>query len=249
MNVVFLAWQDPIDRRWLPVGKLAFDGTVYRFVYTKGAEESENFVPFGRMTDLRVAYESNELFPLFSNRLLSESRPEYGQVLRWLNLEGHEHDPLAILALTGGQRETDSLEIFPCPEPADDGQYHIHFFAHGIRHLPQESVKRIGNLRHDDKLFLMSDFQNPYDPFALALRTDDPAILAGYCPRYLTEDVHTLLQQCSLDIADVAVERVNLDAPLQLRMLCSMTTCWPSEFRPCSGELYTPLAFEVSSSS
>lgn len=248
MNAVFLAWQDPLERRWLPVGKLTFGGDVYEFVYTKGAEQSPNFVPFGRMTDLRVAYESRELFPLFSNRLLSQSRPEYQQVLKWLNLEGRAHDPLALLALTGGHRETDSLEVFPCPKPDDQGQYHIHFFAHGIRHLPQEAVKRLDSLQSGERLFLMLDFQNPYDPFALALRTDDPAALAGYCPRYLTEDVQTLLQECGADFASVAVERVNLEAPLQLRLLCSMTTCWPADFRPCSGELYQPLASGVSTS-
>ena len=36
----YLAWQDAEDRRWLPVGRLSFDGHVYRFVYTKGAEQS-----------------------------------------------------------------------------------------------------------------------------------------------------------------------------------------------------------------
>ena len=38
MKTLYLAWQDPEDRRWLPVGRLNFDGHVYRFVYTKGAE-------------------------------------------------------------------------------------------------------------------------------------------------------------------------------------------------------------------
>jgi hypothetical protein len=245
MNAVFVAWQDPADRRWLPVGKLTFDGTVYQFVYTKGAQKSHNFIPFGRMTDLHAAYESHELFPLFSNRLLPESRPEYQQVLKWLNLEGQEHDPLALLGRTRGLRETDSLEVFPCPQPDDNGQYHIHFFAHGIRHLPQQTVDRLDVLQDGETLFLMSDFQNPYDPFALALRTNDPATLVGYCPRYLARDMHVLLQQCGPDIAEVAVERVNSDAPLQLRLLCSMTTCWPDGFRPCSDDLYEPLASDV----
>ena len=35
MKTLYLAWQDPEDRRWLPVGRLSFDGHVYRFVYTK----------------------------------------------------------------------------------------------------------------------------------------------------------------------------------------------------------------------
>ena len=36
MKTLYLAWQDPKDRRWFPVGRLSFDGEVYQFVYTKG---------------------------------------------------------------------------------------------------------------------------------------------------------------------------------------------------------------------
>ena len=64
---VYLAWQDPQTRRWLPVGQLSRDGEEFRFVYTKGAEASERFQPFGRMTDLNAVYVGRELFPLFAN--------------------------------------------------------------------------------------------------------------------------------------------------------------------------------------
>jgi hypothetical protein len=74
MKTLYLAWQDPEGRRWLPVGRLSFDGHVYRFVYTKGAKQSPRFVPFGAMRDLHVVYESAVLFPLFANRLLSKTR-------------------------------------------------------------------------------------------------------------------------------------------------------------------------------
>src|SRR5262245_35563081 len=30
MKTLYLAWQGPEDRRWLPVGRLSFDGHVYR---------------------------------------------------------------------------------------------------------------------------------------------------------------------------------------------------------------------------
>lgn len=35
------------------------------------------------MEKLEQVYESNDLFPLFKNRLLKESRPEYEAYLRW----------------------------------------------------------------------------------------------------------------------------------------------------------------------
>ena len=67
MKTVYLAWQEPKDRGWFPVGRLSFDGNVYQFVYTKGALKSPNFIPFGRMLNLRDVYVSKELFPLFAN--------------------------------------------------------------------------------------------------------------------------------------------------------------------------------------
>jgi hypothetical protein len=88
---------------------------------------------------------------------------------------------------------------------------------------------------------LMLDPQNPYDPSAVTLRTADPALLIGYCPRFLTVDVLHLLQTVPATV-HVAVERVNRDAPLQLRLLCSLTADWPDSFQPCSDTLYEPLA-------
>jgi hypothetical protein len=245
MDTLFLAWQDPEDRRWLPVGRLTFHRSVYQFVYTNGALESPRFIPFGGMTDLRVTYESDQLFPLFANRLLSKSRPEYRKFLDWLNVRDDQDDPLALLALTGGLRETDCLELFPCPRPTGNNEYHIHFFIHGIRHLPEEAIRRIDELRKRDRLFLLQDLQNAYDPFALALRAADPPTFLGYCPRYLAEDIVALLSGYGPDAAQVHVERVNREAPLQLRVLCEMTSCWPSDFRPCSGALYEPLVSRV----
>jgi hypothetical protein len=241
MNTLFLAWQDPQNRRWFPVGRLTFNGSVYHFVYTKGAEASPHFIPFGMMRHLHVTYESDQLFPLFSNRLLSKARPEYRKFLHWVNIREDEDDPLALLARTEGLRETDSLEVFPRPERTNDNEYHVHFFVHGIRHLPQEAIDRVHALKEKDRLFLMQDLQNPYDPFALALRTADPPTFVGYCPRYLAEDVHTLLEKCASEVVRINVERVNREAPLQLRVLCDITSCWPASFRPCSGEMYEPL--------
>ena len=39
----------------------------------------------------------------------------------------------------------------------------------------------------------------------------------------------------------VAVERVKLDAPIQFRLLCSLSAKWTDDFKPCSGDLYQPI--------
>lgn len=181
---VFLAWQDPQTRAWLPVGQLSRDGDDYRFVYTKGAAVSERFKPFGRMTDLNSVYVGRELFPLFANRLLPKSRPEYRDFLSWLGVDEDSVDELELLWRSGGERATDTLQVVPCPEPSADGQYRVEFFSHGIRHLLQEARERIARLAPGERLYLMQDLQNEWDNMALMLRTGDPINVLGYCPRF-----------------------------------------------------------------
>jgi hypothetical protein len=241
MTVLYVAWQDPKDRQWIPVGRLSCDGDVYRFVYTKGAQQSPNFLPFGGMLDLTTVYESQELFPLFANRLLAKTRPEYPRFLDWVDVEQGHDDPLVLLARIGGMRETDSLAIFPCPAPQPDGTYLMHFFCHGIRYLPPHAIETIDKCSPGDRLLLMPDPQNPFDRYALALRTASAAMIVGYCPRYLSRDFLTVLEADPAQ-THVVVERVSRDAPIQLRLFCRMTAPWPAQFQPCSEESYLPLA-------
>jgi hypothetical protein len=88
----------------------------------------------------------------------------------------------------------------------------------------------------------MPDPQNRHDTYAVALRTDDPVMIVGYCPRYLSQDFLSLLKTGTPDTPEVVVERVNKDAPMQLRLLCSFRTPWPAGFEPCSDEEYEVLA-------
>jgi hypothetical protein len=243
MKILYLDWQDPHSRQWIPVGKLSAEDGIYRFVYTKGAVLSENFIRFGFMQDLHEVYRSRDLFPLFANRLISRKRPEYRDFLRWLDLVEEEADPLVLLARTEGVRETDSLTVFPCPEPDKEGKYVVHFFSHGLRHLSEDARVRINTLRPGDRLYLLPDPQNPHDDYAIALRTGDPATIVGYCPRYISRDFLEILKSKS-DAVSVSVKRVNTDAPIQLRLLCTLTADWPEKFRPCSSDYYQEIAHE-----
>ncbi len=137
---LFVAWQDPT---WYPVGQVVSQGNQFFFVYTKGAldaHQTGRFHSLPSFPDFHRIYVSDELFPLFSNRSLRQSRPEYKQYLEWLSVPECEADPFAILARSGGQRVTDTLEIFPAPAKSDTGHYEIHFLVHGLSHMPEESV-------------------------------------------------------------------------------------------------------------
>ena len=242
---LYLAWQDPTNRSWCPVGILTSseDGT-YRFVYTKGAQTSKNFVPFAGMEDLYYVHESSGLFPLFSNRLLSDSRPEYGKMLKWLNIDVTEskNNLLDMLAMTEGIRATDTFEVFRCPSKNITGQYEVDFFSHGLRHATKRRIERVNSLTKGERLFLALDMQNKYDECAMALRTDDPVEFVGYCPRYLSRDFRKLLEKNKPLEVHVTVERVDAEAPLNLRLLCKLVAPWPDGFQPCSDDNYKPLA-------
>jgi len=237
VRALYVAWRpsEP-SMGWRPVGRLECVGAVYRFRYTKGAGKG-GFRPFAGMPDLHATYTSAELFPIFANRLLSKSRPEYVEFLRWGAFEGDTPpDPLSILGVTEGLRQTDAIEVFPCPHPDANGCFSNKFFLHGIRWLPKASLDRIAKIDSGEALKLMLDVQNHDDPKAVGLRTEIDRTLIGYFPRYLAHDVWQLLHRCDVSFMHVTVDRVNATAPLQNRVLCQLRACWPEGFRPCSTE-------------
>jgi hypothetical protein len=214
-RLLFLAWQDPVGRTWFP--------------------------------DIQSMYESDELFPLFQNRLLPKSRPEYKSMLKWLSVAETQDDPVAILARSGGQRATDTFEVFPCPEPTSEGTYQTHFLLHGLSHMPKEAANRALSLHPGESLLVMRDFQNPNDELALALRTAEAypgdVHIVGYCPRYLRNDLLTLMESGLGDNSpQVTVVRVNPDpAPIQYRVLCRAEMRWGVGFEPYSEEQFRPI--------
>jgi len=245
-KTLFLAWQDPIRRYWFPIGRLTFDGSIYQFVYTQGVKEAEEesaFKPLLSFPRLNEVYTSTHLFPVFANRLMSRSRPDYSSFIEWLNIPNNENDPITILARSGGERETDTLAVFSCPEVDEQRHYNLYFFLHGLRHLPTSAIERINQLESGDKLWLAHEFQNSYDSQALILNTENHHIV-GYCPRYLLAEIFELLRQ-NLNL-EVRVEHVNKYlTPLQFRLLCKMSVNCREDFRPFSGSQYQPLIAEM----
>ena len=234
---------DSAQGGWSPIGRLDFNDGAYRFVYTKGARTAADFHPFPGMEDLSAIYESAELFPVFANRLLPKSRPEYSAFLTWSGFDPSKPpDPIAILGVTEGIRQTDQIEVFPCPAPDENGCYLNKFFLHGLRYTSEAARNRVMTLRPGERLIPMLDLCNEADPQAVALRTQEgERLLLGYVPRYLAQDVWTLFQGCEPEYIRVYVHRVNKDAPLQQRLLCRMEACWPANFTPCSGEAFQPI--------
>jgi hypothetical protein len=245
MSTLFVASRSADQGKggWSPVGRLEFEDGIYRFVYSKGAKSAVGFTPFSGMEDLGAIYESENLFPVFVNRLLPKSRPEYEAFLRWNGFDASTPpDPIAILGVSEGIRQTDLIEVFPCPVPDEHGGYLNKFFLHGLRYMPEVARSRVLELKENEPLFPMADLCNPTDSNAVALRTvTGERLMLGYVPRYLAHDVWRIFQGCHPEFIHFVVHRVNPDAPLQQRLLCRMHACWPKGFEPCSGEAFQPI--------
>ena len=247
-NSLYVAWRAGSSQQgvWSPVGKLEHINGLYRFRYTHGATSADGFSGFVGMDNLYGVYESEALFPLFANRLLSKKRPEYEAWLAWSGFDAaHPPEPLTILGVTEGLRQTDLVEVFPCPVPDENGFYLTRFFLHGLRWVPAAALERVGMLRAGEPLAIMFDVQNPADPDAVALRTvEGERFVIGYVPRYMAYEFGRLAQECNF--AEISVERVNPGAPLQMRVLCCMNACWPENFGPCEDKVFQPLVSVVS---
>lgn len=244
MKDLYVSWQDRDSRRWYTIGCLSHIevSEQYRFVYTKGAEKAREdapyFKPFTNMNDLYREYFSTDLFPVFANRILSHSRPNFQEHLEWLGL--NDPRPLDILERSGGERATDQLQVYAAPTKTADNKYKSYFFVRGMSHLPEDIVECTKTVKKGQLLYPMHDFKNEYDEYAVALRRDKPVYLLGYCPRYLSNDLLKLAEN-NTESVKIVVDRINPDAPFQMRMRCKFEADWPSGFTPFGQDECKPL--------
>ena len=238
MKTAFLAWRDPQSHAWFPIARVRSDNGGFFFEYVNGAEKAGKtgrFKPIAPFDELDKIHYFDSLFPLLANRLLSTKREDFAQFIQWLGLPSPQNDPLVLLGRSGASRQTDDFEMFSLPESDAQGRIEIHFFVHGQAHFPLESMERVLRLKKDDSLLVVWDMQNPYDPRALGLRTNETLghgdrFLIGYCPRYLNSDLLTALAQPD-EPPRITVERVNPPpAPPQVRLLCRLTARTTPEF-------------------
>lgn len=220
---IYLAWQDQATRGWHVVGQLLKKDKTYEFRYTLGVKKISNFSVLPSMPDHDQVYRSEELLSLFKNRLMPKSRPDYQKYMSWMGFTSSDLvDELDALAISGGEKETDFFRIIPIPEKKNSQECFFKFFVNGISHMHEHSKELVNKLNQGETLYILQDYQNKYDKFALMLRTDEPPILIGYIPAYLTKVVSKLKEEKGNDSVNVKVAQVNIDAPLQKRLLCSL---------------------------
>jgi len=245
MSTLFVAWQAPSPTRaWFPIGRLdaSVDRHDYVFQYTQGAlqaQECAGFSPLLAFPEFERRYEASELFPLFKNRVLEPSRKDFAEYLNWLDLDPAHADPIEILSLTGGERQTDSLEVFPQVRKMADGTISCRFFLHGLRHVSTAAQQRADTLTEGETLQVAIEVNNPATGYAVQLQTKD-CHLIGWAPRYLVADLRTALLEHSTITA--TVRRINrMGAPFARRVLIELRGGVPANFEPMTSKEYSVL--------
>ena len=241
-NTLFLAWQDKKEesRQWFPIGRLDAELFGYRFCYLHGAERAADEAGFAALIefpDLYRPYTSQELFPLFQNRVITRARPDFTDYLDRLDLpEGA--NPFEILSVNGGSRITDSYEVFPKLVKDENGWFTCRFFLHGWRHVNAYAQDRIAMLKPKDPLYVTLELGNPATGLAVQIQTQD-YFMIGWTPRYLVADLAAAMTDSPQYSAHVV--RINpLPAPSRQRVLIEMRGRW-SEHRPMESEDFVPL--------
>lgn len=243
-QTLFLAWRahDP-RHQWFPVGRLDLEKEPkqrYRFRYVHGAEQARaeaGFCPLLEFPDLDQGYEFDELFPIFQNRVMPPTRPDFPDYIRSLGLAEHA-DPFEILSISGGRRATDSYEVFPKIKKDADGSFTCRFFLHGSRHVNQEAQERILKLRPDENLYVTLELTNPASGLAIQLQTEDYHMI-GWSPRYLVTDLVAAMADSCEYSAKVALNNTD-HSYVNEQVLVEMHGRW-HDHEPMSGEEFRPL--------
>lgn len=244
-RTLFIAWQDPATRAIHPIARMDLRDQAPRFElrYITGIHlaVAAGFVPFARMSRLDASYFTDDLrsFPLTANRLMPPSRSDFSQHLERLGLPGSA-EPIQILARSEGRRATDNLEFFAMPERDDvTGRWVYRAFVRGVRHVPGADAA-IAALRPGQRLTILPDPGNEWDPRALVLGSGNGQRI-GFLPGVLLDDIQAA-RQTGASI-DVVVERVNpAPAPVQQRVLMRITIGCSPEFEPFASERFKPFA-------
>lgn len=241
-RTLYLAWQDQTTTHaWFPVGRLDIEPHRHRFRYIRGAEkarEATGFHPLIEFPNLYRTYWSDRLFALFRNRVIAPGRPDREQYLQWLDLS-RDAGPFEILSVNGGNRVTDSYEVFPRIVKSGDGSFTCRFFLHGWRHVSAAAQQRLHRLNSGEELYVTLELSNPVHGLAVQLQTTDHQVI-GWSPRYLVGDLVRAMVETPKYRARVV--RVNpVPAPSAWRVLIEVCGRWTSH-EPMSDEDFEPLA-------
>jgi hypothetical protein len=206
----------------------------FRLLYVAGVRRALDlgFEPFAEFQELEREYLSEELFPLFANRVMSAKRKDYAEFISGLGLE-HSESPLFVFDLldrTGGRTATDRYRLFLEPEIGADGAFRFRFFVAGQsreRHAASEGIWN--KLEPGTDLKLRREPENKFSGTAVQICHGETSL--GYVPDYFaSEIIHPRLNEN--DDVQCKLVRVNPGAAPQERILVEVKGIWKMRQRP-----------------
>ena len=244
-KTLFFAWQDKVGTRgWFPLGRLdaRLSEPHYRFRYVQGAmlaHDKTGFEPLYDFPSFNKSYESQELFPLFQNRVLTPRRPDFKEYLRLLDLP-EQANPMEILSVDGGYRATDSFEVFPKIERREDGTFRCRFFLHGWRYMNEQAQRKVESLCAGDPLHVAIELTNPTAREPMQIQTKDRYVI-GWAPNYLVAAFLRAIANAPLNYYSAKVVRVNpIPAPSKQKLLLEFSGHFP-DIEPMTEGEFKPL--------
>ena len=238
-----VAWQHPGTRRITAVGLLTCSDASYTFSYLRSATGVEGFQPFLGFPDLARRYEYNALFPLFAQRVMRASRPDFSRYRQALRL-GADASEWSILGRSQGHREGDGIRVFPEPDVDEAGGTTSTFFVSGLRHRMGQDPRISGALdalTPGDRLRLIDEPTNAEDARAL-LVAEGAGLTLAWVPSVLLSYVHTVRSTAGPLITVAGTN--GPDVPPAYRLLVHLRGTVAEGYQPFNGPEWT-LASEV----
>ena len=86
-----VTWQHPATRSIEPIGFLSYNGRDYSFAYIRHSLAVQGFRSLLGFEDMYRVYRSDDLFPLFAQRVMDPRRPDYHRYVERLDLPNGRH--------------------------------------------------------------------------------------------------------------------------------------------------------------
>lgn len=233
-----VAWQHPVTRRITAVGLLTCSESSYTFSYLRSAAWVEDFQPFLGFPDLGRRYEAGALFPLFAQRVMRATRPDFPRYRQALRLASDASE-WSILGRSQGQREGDGIRVFPEPYVDEAGETTSTFFVSGLRHRMSQDPRvsaALDALAPGDRLQLIDEPANVEDARAL-LVVEGAGVTLAWIPSVLLSYVHTVRSAAELSLTVAGVN--GPDVPPAYRLLVNLRGTAPRGYQPFNGPEWT----------
>lgn len=210
--------QDPTSSAHEGVGLLTRADDGFTFRYLPRVRQLSSFPALIGFPDLAATYRSPRLFPLFAERIMRESRPDFADHLHDIGLT-RGATPWERLGRTQGERVGDRIRVISEPAVDGEGRSHAVFFVNGLRHVlavAPATEHVLGRLNEGDPLQLVAEPDNPVDERAVVVSADGAPV--GWVPRVLLDHVDAVQASGEWSLVVAAVNGPDSPPPFRLRV-------------------------------